>query len=167
MTKWFRVEVEKVEGTNITAYFEVERINGEKYSFSETYDLKVGFHDAIIISSGLDLGDQFYHDQFGSINLEYIEDYGYAGEERTVVAAIFSDNIAHWDKTTGVLTQLDWTQSPDLKHHWLIEKTSLWGETGIDIMLLVGFGIAIVAVLLIILLFFRRKKKKSENEQKP
>ena len=165
-TNWFRVEVEKVEETNITAHFEVERINGEKYSFSETYDLKVGFHDAIIISSGLDLGDQFFHDQFGSISIEYIEDYGYAGEERTVVAAIFSDNIAHWDKNTGVLTQLDWSQSPDLKHHWLIEKTSLWGETGIDIMLLVGFGIAIVAVLLIILLFFRRKKKKSENEHK-
>jgi hypothetical protein len=167
LTNWFRVEVEKVKETNITAYFEVERINGEKFSFSETYDLKVGFHDAIIISSGLDLGDQFFHDQFGTISIEYIEDYGYTSEERTVVAAIFSDNIAHWDKNTGVLTQLDWSQSPDLKHHWLIEKTSLWGETGIDIMLLVGFGVAIVAVLLIILLFFRRKKKKSEIEQNP
>ena len=165
-TNWFRVEIEKVEETNITAHFEFERINGEKYSFSETYDLKVGFHDTIIISSGLDLDDQFYHDQFGSINLEYIEDYGYADEERTVVAANFSNTTTHWDKTTGILTQLDWKQTPDLTVHWLIEKTSLWGQPGIDMILIVGLGFAIVIVLLIVLLFFRRKKKKSENEQK-
>jgi LPXTG-motif cell wall-anchored protein len=89
-----------------------------------------------------------------------------AHEERTVVAANFSNTTTHWDKTTDVLTQLDWRQTPDLTVHWLIEKTSLWGETGIDIILLVGFGIAIAAGLLIIFLFFRRKKKKSENEQK-
>jgi len=165
-TNWFRVEIEKIEETNITAHFELERINGEKYSFSETYDLKVGFHDTIIISSGLALGDQFYHDQFGSINLEYIEDYGYADEERTVVAAIFSNTTTHWDKTTGVLTQLDWKQTPDLTVHWLIEKTSLWGQPEIDIMLLVGLGITVVAVLLLVLLFFRRKKKKNMNEEK-
>ena len=141
-------------------------INGEKNSYSETYDLRVGFHDMIIIGAGLNLGDEFYHDQFGIVPIKYIEDYEYAGETRSLVATSITEGVLHWDANTGVLTQNDWKLSPDLELHWLLEKTNLWGQIGIDMILVAGLGIAIVASLTILFLFFRRKKKKDKNDRK-
>ena len=71
-----------------------------------------------------------------------------------------------WDKNTGVLTQGDWNYSPDLQSHWLLEETSLWGQSGLDIVLVVGLIIAVAAILLIVFLILRRKKKTTENPKK-
>ena len=162
--KWFRVEIERIQGTNITIQWSLELINGEKNSYSETYDLRVGFHDMIIIGAGLNLGDEFYHDQFGIVPIKYIEDYEYAGETRSLVATSITEGVLHWDVNTGVLTQNDWKLSPDLELHWLLEKTNLWGQTGIDMIFVAGLGISIVVTLTILFLFFRRKMKKDKND---
>ena len=162
--KWFRVEIERIQGTNITIQWSLEMINGEKNSYSETYDLRVGFHDMIIIGAGLELGDEFYHDQFGLVPIKYVEDYEYAGETRSLVATSITEGVLHWDVNTGVLTQNDWKLSPDLELHWLLEKTNLWGQTGIDMIFVAGLGISIVVTLTILFLFFRRKKKKDKND---
>ena len=158
-----RIEVESIQGTNITVCWDRELINGEKWSISETYDLTIGFHDMFIIGAGLELGDEFYHDQFGLVTIGYIEDYEYAGETRSLVAISITEGVVHWDKNTGVLTQGDWNYSPDLQSHWLLEETSLWGQSGLDIVLVVGLIIAVAAALLIVLVFIRRKKKTTEK----
>ena len=160
-----RIEVKDVPIDDITLSWEIELLNGESISFTETYDFAEGVNDLMIIEANLEVGDQFYHEQVGIVVIEYIEDYNYAGEERTVIWARFSDFTTHWDKITGVTTQAEWTSPSGMKIKWLLEKTSLWGSTGtgLDLALVVGLVGAIAAILLIVFLFLRRKKKTTEK----
>ena len=112
----------------------------------------------------MEVGDEFYHEQFGVVVIGGIEDYTYAGEELTVIWSMFSDGNIHWDKTTGVLTQYDGNYSPTLEAKWLLTKTSLWGSgTGLDLILIAGLVMAVAAILLIVLFFVRRKKRKEQE----
>jgi LPXTG-motif cell wall-anchored protein len=163
LSKRFSMKIEDIDGTKISISAEGQNLDGKDWSISETYDLETGFHDLLIIPSGLEVGDQFYHKSFGNIGIQGVEKYEYAGEQRTVVWATFSGNTCHWDKDTGVLCQADWNWSPDYETLWTLDKTILWGQTEIDPILIAGLGIAIIGLLLIVLLFFRRKKKKEKQ----
>ena len=130
LSKRFSMKVEEIDGTKITASGEGQNLDGKDWSIpSETYDLETGFHDLLLIPSGLDVGDQFYHEEFGNIEIQGVENYEYAGEERTVVWATFLGNALHWDQDTGVLCQADWNWSSDYDARWILDKTSLWGQT--------------------------------------
>ena len=130
LSKRFSMKVEEIDGTKITASGEGQNLDGKDWSIpSETYDLETGFHDLLLIPSGLDVGDQFYHEEFGNIEIQGVENYEYAGEERTVVWATFSGNTLHWDQDTGVLCQADWNWSSNYEARWILDKTSLWGQT--------------------------------------
>ncbi|MEJ2241900.1 MAG: hypothetical protein P8Y18_07140 [Candidatus Bathyarchaeota archaeon] len=166
LSKRFRMKLEEIDGTKISISAEGQNLDEKEWSISETYDLNTGFHDLILIPSGLEVGDQFYHEAFGNIDIMYIETYSYAGEERTVVGSTFSGNTFHWDQDTGVLCQADWNYSPDYETRWILDKTNLWGQTEIDPIVIAGLGIAIIGLLLIVILFFRRKKKKDEKNSK-
>jgi hypothetical protein len=158
-----RIEVIDVQEDEITLSWERELLNGEFISNTETYATADGVHDLFIIGANLEVGDMFYHEQFGGVFIGGTEDYAYAGEERTVIWSMFSEGNFHWDKTTGVLTQYDGNYSPTLEAKWLLTKTSLWGSgTGLDLTLIAGLVVAVAAILMIVLLFIRRKKK---NEQ--
>jgi hypothetical protein len=160
----FRIDVIDVQDDGITLSWDIELVNGEASSFTETYDFSIGVTDLVIIASNLELGDQFYHEQVGVIDIGYIEDFVYAGEERTVVASAFSGGSTHWDQISGVTTQSDWTSPSGLKTKWLLEKTSLWGSgTGLDLILIVGLVVAVAAILFIVLFFVRRKKRKEHE----
>ena len=156
-----RIEVQDVQDANITLSWKIELLNGESTSFTETYDFAVGVNDLMIIGANLEVGDLFYHEQVGIKVIEYIEDYSYAGEVRTVIASVSSDDSTHWDQITGVTTQADWTDASGTKIKWLLEKTSLWGSTGtgLDLTLVAGLAAVVVAILLLVFLFLRRKQK--------
>jgi LPXTG-motif cell wall-anchored protein len=77
---------------------------------------------------------------------------------------------AHWDKTTGVLTQTEWAspwRSSTFKTKWVLDKTSLWGSTGtgLDTTLIVSLGVVVGAILLMVLFFIRKKKRKDQEIQ--
>jgi hypothetical protein len=159
-----RIEVESVQETNITLTWEIE-LNGEKRSLTETYDFTTGVHDFLIISANLEDEDSFYHEQIGIIEIGGVEDYTYAGEERTVVWAMLSfdgyEGTVHWDQTTGIATQADMTYSPALDATWVLEKTNLWGlNEGLDPLLIIGIAAIIVIALLLALLYIRKRKNK-------
>jgi hypothetical protein len=129
LSKRFSMKVEDIDGTRITVSGEGQNLDGKDWSISETYDLETGFHDFLLIPSGLDVGDQFHHEDFGNIIIGGIEKYPYAGEERTVIWSIFSGHALHWDQATGILCQADWNWSSDYEVRWTLDKTSLWGQT--------------------------------------
>lgn len=166
-----RVDVETIQGNNITLTWTVKLIKGETESFTETYDLGLGVEDLLMIEANLEVGDEFYHQQIGQVVLGGTEIYGYAGDERTLLWSMFSDDLsAHWDKTTGVLTQTDWASpwiSPTFKTKWVLDKTSLWGSqrTGLDSTFIVSLGVVVAVILLIVLFFIRKKKKKAQEIQ--
>jgi hypothetical protein len=160
----FRVEVISVQENQITLSWNIELLNGDSNSFTETYDFSVGVTDLLIISTNLELGDQFYHEQVGIVNIDFIEDFLYAGEERTVLGTISSGGSTHWDKITGVTTQSDWTSPSGLETKWLLEKTNLWGSRiGIDMPLVAGL-IGIIVVILLLMFFFKLRKNKKEQK---
>jgi hypothetical protein len=160
-----RIEVEDIQDNNITLTWDVELLNGEKTSDTETYDLELGVHDLIMISANLDVGDYFYHEQFGIVDIGGIEDYAWAGEERTVVWALLSDGSGHWDQETGILTQGDWNYSESLKGTWILEKTNRWGlNEGLDPLFIVGMAATTIAALVLGLLFMRRKRNIPNNQ---
>jgi hypothetical protein len=169
----FKIRMGEIVGTQITVSAEGQNLDGEDWSISETYDLKTGFHDLLLIPAGLDVGDQFYHEEFGNIVIQGVEKNRYAGEERTVVWSTFSGHTLHWDQDTGVLCQAYWNWSSDYETHWTLEKTSLWAQMGIgwilnflsqiglDPTLLVVLLIAVVGII-IILVYIKRKKQKQK-----
>jgi hypothetical protein len=167
MWERIRLDIERIQGNNITIQWTITLINGETRSFTETYDFEVGVYDLFVIEANLEVGDEFYHEQMGQVVLGGTEEYGYAGEERTLVWSIFSLGGIHWDKTTGVLTQADWEYSPTLHAKYVLNKTSLWGSqrTGLDYTLIVGLGVVVAVILMIVLFFIRRKKKEDQEAQ--
>ncbi len=157
--KSIKIEVERIQGTNITARWDIERINGEKYFFSEMYDLRVGFYNMIFVESGLEIGDEFFHYQIDDlITIKGTEEHEYAGEKRTIVWSSFLENSVYWDKNTGVLTEADWIYSSTLRSHWVLRKTNLWGPTGFDTIMVLGMALA-VSVIFIIFLLINRKRR--------
>ena len=164
LSKRFSMKVEEIDGKKITVSAEGQNLDGKDWSISETYDLETGFHDLLLIPSGLDVGDQFYHEEFGNIDIQGAENYEYAGEERTVVWATFLGNTLHWDQDSGVLCQADWNWSSDYEARWILDKTSLWGQNGLDVTLIAILGMA-AAILIILFLFIRRKKKDEKNKK--
>jgi hypothetical protein len=160
-----RIEVEEIQETNITLTWDIELLNGEKRSLTETYDFTTGVHDFMIISANLEIADSFYHEQIGIIEIGGVEDYTYAGEERTVVWAMLSfdgyEGSAHWDQKTGIVTQADWDYSPSLTATWVLEKTNLWGlNEELDPFLIIGVATIIVITLILVLLYMRKRKNK-------
>jgi hypothetical protein len=160
--KRLRVDVETIQGNNITLTWTITPIKGETESFTETYNLELGVEDLLLIEANLEVGDEFYHQQVGQVVLGGTEKYGYAGDERTLLWSMGSHS--HWDKTTGVLTQTEWAspwRSSTFKTKWVLDKTSIWGSqrTGLDSTLIISLGVVIAAILLIVLFFIQRKKK--------
>lgn len=161
----FRIEVKDVQETKITLSWKIELLNGENISFNETSDFPFGVSDLIIIKSNLDVGDQFYHEQAGTVNIDFVEDYRYAGEERTVIGTISSEATTLWDKSTGVTTEAEWTSPSGIKTKWLLENTSLWGPSpsGLDITIIVGTIIVVLMILIIFLIIRKRKNKETKK----
>jgi hypothetical protein len=154
-----RIDVEDIQENNITITSEIKLLNGESIRGTETYDLRLGVYDLLIISANLEVGDLFYHETFGIIDIDGIEDYTYAGEERTVVWFMSSDGSIHWDQKTGIMTQVDWNYSPSLKATWVLDKTNLWGlNEGLDPLLIIAIATIIAITLSLVLLYLRKRK---------
>ena len=105
----------------------------------------------LLVPAGLDIGDHFYHEDFGSIPITENEYFTYAEAKRTLVFSHIGNIGCLWDKTTGILVQSD--QSEDNSTQTLLAvKTNMWQPQilGLDATI---FYILIVVILTIIALF--------------
>ena len=158
--EWVRIEITNVQGMSITADLITERLDGSSDTNSGTFNLETGAPELLLIPAGLDVGDNFYHEDFGDVEILWIEDYTYAGAKRTVVAAPVSELNIHWDRSTGILVQAD-QAGEDFTQNWLVDKTNMWQSQifGLDSIIFYLLIIAVIGVAaLIALLFYRRRK---------
>lgn len=148
--KWVRIEITNIQGTSITADLTVERLDGTSDTNSGTFDLETGVLDLLLIPADLDVGDDFYHEDFGNITIAGKEEHTYAGGERTAVYATIDQTALHWDKTTGILLQSDQT-ADNFTQEFLADKTNMWQAQIFGLEPTV-FYVLIVAILVIIVL---------------
>lgn len=153
---WIKIEITNIQGTKITADLTGERLDGKSETNSGTYDLKTGVLDLLLIPAGLEVGNEFYHEDFGNITITGTEEYTYADAVRTVVFSTVEQASIHWDKATGILLQAD--QSTDtFTQKFEIDKTNIWQTQyfGLDstiIYVLIGAIFVIIGIIIILLL---------------
>jgi hypothetical protein len=152
-----RIEVNAVEGTQITAEITTRRLNGTSDTQSGTFDLITGTPELLLIPANLDLDDNFYSDAIdNNITITGIDDSLYAYARRTVVSATVSQIEFSWDQATGILLKAD--QTTDVfTQKWLIAATNIWQAQmfGLDPTMfyaLLLVGIAVIVSIAIILL---------------
>jgi len=157
--KWARIEITNIQGTSITADLTVERLDGTSDTNSGTFDLKTGVLDLLLIPADLDVGDDFYHKDFGNITIAGKEEHSYAGGKRTVIYATIDQTALHWDKTTGILLQSD--QSADnFTQKFLAVKTNMWQAQifGLKPTIFYVLIVAILAIIALVAVFLLKRR---------
>jgi hypothetical protein len=155
-----RFEIQTIQGTSIKLEIQTDSLDGTENTNTVTFDLEDGAPDFIIIPSNLNALDEVYHEEEGSIEILGIGDYSYEDETRELVYGSFGDLNYNWDRTTGILIQLDQITNT-YTQIWLAVNTNIvqTQASELDPMLLYGITIAIVVILVVAaLLVFKRKK---------
>lgn len=154
-----RIDVTNVQGTKIRANLTVESLDGRSNINGAYYDLETGVTDLFFVPAGLDIGDHFYHPNFGSIPLTENKYVTYADAKRTVVFSTFENIECHWDKNTGILVQK--IQSEDNYTQTILAiKTSMWQPQifGLDSTIFNALIMIIFAIIAIVTVFLLKRR---------
>ena len=156
-----KMEVQNVQGKNITIKITVKYSDGTQDTASYTLDIDAGkLGDGFIVPANLNKGDTFYEENEGEITIHGVEERTYAGATRTVVVyTSISQTDFYWDKTTGVLLEANQPFN-DYTLNIKADRTNIWesqtvGPESTMVYILIIVAIALVATGLFI--FIRRK----------
>jgi len=161
--EWTRMEFTIVQGTSIRANLTVVGLDGRTTISGHYWDLETGRTDLFVISAGLDIGDHFYHANFGSIPLTENKYVTYADAKRTVVFSSFENFECYWDKNTGVLVQMIHSED-NITSTMLAIKTSMWQPQiqpqifGLDSTIFYALIIILLAIIAIVTVFLLKRR---------
>jgi hypothetical protein len=168
---WRQIEVQSVQGTTVTFDLTWEWSDGTQGTDTMTEDLETGVSEAMIIPANLSNGEVFYHESYGFITIGGVEEKTYAGATRTIVNATVDGTQFRWDKTTGVLVELQfYSESWGAYINIKIARTNMWQRDffpPIDPTLF--YVVIIVAVVMVVVVVFfdtSRKKKRIGRRKK-
>ena len=158
--KNLRIEVQSIQGTNLTVKITQEQLSGKEQTITETISLENGAPDAIIIPANLDEGDLVNNEDLGAFLIEEIIDYNYEGVTREAVYANVAWVDFTWDRTTGVLIEAEqeedtWTQRLIAVDTNIVPSQSIALDSTITYVIALGVVVIIIIVIIIIL---KRKK---------
>ncbi|KON33895.1 MAG: hypothetical protein AC479_02965 [miscellaneous Crenarchaeota group-6 archaeon AD8-1] len=155
-----RFEVLTIQGTRITLELKTKALDGTENTNNVTFSLEDGAPDFIIIPANLNIGDEVYHKEVGSIKILGIEEYTYEGDTRELVYGSFVDLDYNWDRKTGIVIQIDQT-TDTYTQSWLAVNTNIVQTQALDLdpMILYGTIIAVVGIILIIVAGILKRKK--------
>jgi hypothetical protein len=134
--EWLKLEFLSVNGTIATVRATVHASDGTEQTRITPVDVVSGSEvpllAGIIISANRTTGDSVYIVGHGNVAIEGEATMTYAGAERTVVYAGFSQNETqvtyYWDKLTGVMVEVSST-SPGITGTAKATETNMWGST--------------------------------------
>jgi len=153
-----RMEINSIQGTQITVEINNILLNGTQTSRTETFDLETGSPDIIIIPANLGPGDEIHHEDLGTQTIERIENYDFKGTTRELVYANVLDVDFKWDRTTGIV--VEFIQTTDTFTRTLTGvDTNIVQAQAQDSILLYGIIITIIAVIIIVIVLLLKKKK--------
>ena len=155
-----RFEVQTIQGTNITLEIKTDALDGTKNTNTITFNLEDGAPDFIIIPANLNTNDEVNHSEVGSIEILGSEEYSFEGKTRELVYGSFGDLDYNWDRTTGILIQLDQT-TDTYTQIWLAVSTNIVQTPTFDLDPILLYAIIIaISIILVIVAFFVFKKKR-------
>jgi hypothetical protein len=159
---WAKMEVDTVQGTQITLDIEVKFSDGTLEPQKATLNLETGqLGDDFIIPANLNVSDVFFDKNMGNITITDVEEGTYAGATRSVVIAATSETKYYWDQTTGVLLE-GVSQYSEYKMHSVVDKTNLWQPQVLGLEPVVFYAVIVGVVLLVVgvlsVSVIRRKK---------
>jgi hypothetical protein len=168
--EWLQLEFLSLNGTIADVRATVHISNGSEQSDSGPVDVASGSQvpglAGILISANSTTGDSVYIIGYGNIAIEGEATRTYAGADRTVVYAGFSQNETqvtyYWDKLTGVMVEIS-SSSPSVSGTVKATETNMWGGApvtpSVDVpwWLWIVVGVAVVAAGLAV--FFTRRRR--------
>ena len=168
---WREIEVQSVQGTIVTFDLTWEWSDGSQGTDTMTEDLETGVSEVMIIPANLSNGEVFYHEAYDFITIGGVEEKTYAGATRTIVNATVDGTQFRWDKTTGVLVELQfYSESWGAYINIEIARTNMWQREffpPIDPTLFYALVIvAVVIVAAVVFFVIRRSKRKVSRRKK-
>jgi hypothetical protein len=160
---WARMEVMSVEGKRVDAMFVSRFPNGTMLDVLEDLDFETGrLIDLFIIPAGLNVGDTFYYQAVGDVQVDGVEVRSCAGAVRTVVHAEALDTQWYWDKSTGLIVEAR-TSSSVYTLDTVAYSTSMWSPQILGLDPTVFYAMVIVVavgiIVLVSALLVRRKRR--------
>ena len=168
--EWLRLEFLSINGTIADVQATLRISNGTKQSDTGPVDVVSGSEvpglAGIVISANRTTGDSVYIAGYGNVTIAGEVTRTYAGANRTVVYASFSQNETqvtyYWDKLTGVMVEISST-SPGITATAKATATNMWGTpTPWWPRIVLGFGVGAVSAVLAI--FFTRRRRGAQPE---
>jgi hypothetical protein len=162
--QWLKLEFPSINGTIVTMWATVRISDGTQRTNTESVDVVSGSEvpglAGIVISANRTIGDSVYIAGYGNVTIEGEATRTYAGANRTVVYASFSQNETqvtyHWDRLTGVMVEISST-SPGITATAKATETNMWGAITVQMPWWPWIIVAVVAVGLAI--FFVRRRR--------
>jgi hypothetical protein len=167
--EWLRLEFLSINGTIADVRATLRISNGTEQSDTGPVDVVSGSEvpglAGIVISANRTTGDSVYIAGYGNVTIAGEVTRTYAGANRTVVYASFSQNETqvtyYWDKLTGVMVEISST-SPSIAATAKATETNMWGATTVRMPWWPWIIVGVVVVGLVI--FFLRRSRAARPE---
>jgi hypothetical protein len=167
--EWLKLEFLSVNGTIATARATLGISDGTEQTGTGPLDVVSGSGvpglPGIVVSANLTTGDSVPIAGYGNVAIEGEATRTYAGANRTVVYAGFSQNETqvtyYWDKLTGVMVGKS-SISPGITATAKATETNMWGATTVRMPWWVWIIVGVVVVGLVI--FFLRRRRAARPE---
>jgi hypothetical protein len=165
--EWLKFEFLSIEGTIATVRFTLHLSDGTEQSNNATVDVVAGSEvpglAGIVISANLTTGDSVYIAGYGNVTIEGEATRTYAGGNRTVVCANFTQNETQatycWDKLTGVMVEIS-SSSPGITATASATETNMWESAEAATVRMPWWPWIIVGVVAVgLVIFFVRRRR--------
>ena len=165
--EWLKLEFLSVNGTIANLRVTMHESDGTEHSDSGPIDVASGSEvpglAGIVIPTNRTTGDSVYIAGYGNVTIEGEATRTYAGANRTVVYAGFSQNQTqvtyYWDKPTGVMLELSSTY-PGITATAKATETNMWRAATVAGMPW-WLWIIVAAVAVGLVIFFVRRRRLS------
>jgi hypothetical protein len=166
--EWLKFEFLSINGTIATVRITLHLSDGTEQSDTVAIDVVSGSEApglaGIVISANMTMGDSVYIVGYGNVTIEDEATRTYAGGNRTVVCANFTQNETQatycWDKLTGVMVELTST-SPSITATASATETNIWESAEAATVQMPWWPWIIVGVLAVGLVIFLVRRRRT------
>lgn len=164
-----RMEIVAVDSPNVTAKITSNFTDKTSDTITATLNLQTGhLIDDFIIPAGLEVGDSFPDENYGSVNITGSEVRSCAGAQRTVLTATIHGNTYVWDQKTGVSVE-GYTETVAYSIHSVVSATNMWQPDAAPSsdLALIAIVIAFILIIIVLIIAFVARRRHHKPAYSP